>query len=238
MNEEILKELEKKYETGNYFVIAKWECASKLWYEQKMENPFKVKGHLNNVTDVKLIHNKHKDIFQAYKDKEFEIELNGSIVKDFVESYNERFDYTIINKVSKTNKKGEIMKQNTFTPKDLKTGYICKHRDGVFSMVMLDNFETEGEIVFHSKSRTSLKSYDDEFRWCFNEFPESTTKQDNDIVKVYNPRLICYGFMIFETGASQVDTSNWTLLWSEKETVEMTLEEVCQELGKNIKIVK
>lgn len=124
------------------------------------------------------------------------------------------------------------------TKQDLRSGMICKHRDGDFSMILLKGYETgnsEDNLIFASNSRAGLDAFDNNFKWI----PYKNPIEDNDIIAIYSPGNVCKGFQIFEKHHSQIDITNWKLLWSEPiQAEEMTLAEVCKALGKNIKIVK
>jgi hypothetical protein len=97
----ILKYLEDKYKTGDYICVAKWAHKSKLWYDQKHKYPF-ADDKLSNCTDVKLIHKKHESILDAYfKDRRVKIEVEGLSLSDtnkgdFIDTYNEEWNYTSI----------------------------------------------------------------------------------------------------------------------------------------------
>ena len=131
-----------------------------------------------------------------------------------------------------------------FTKSDLKTGMVCKHRDGRFSLVAKDTFEKEDNLVFVYNNRTDLRYFkEDTLKW----YPPTTRNRDErtefqksiDIVEVYQPINLCNGYIIISKHYSQINTSKWKLLWKEEpEVEEMTMEEVCRMLGKNIKIIK
>lgn len=132
-----------------------------------------------------------------------------------------------------------------FTKEDLKTGMICKHRNGEFSTVVKDTFEKEGNVVFSPKSRTGLDNFDREnFKWFFegyqNESKRTESSKGVDIVEVYQPLNVCNGFIIFSGSDYEIkkEMKSWRVLWSEDSVEEMTLEDICQALGKNIKIVR
>ena len=135
------------------------------------------------------------------------------------------------------------MKTN-FTKQDLKTGMVCEHRSGKLSIVAKDNFESEDNLIFSTNNRTDLKHCDnDTFQW----FPDTITNRTEsrsdfqksvDIVAVYKPSLLCNGYEILAVNRDEINLSRWKLLWKEEQEVEMTIEEVCKALGKNIKIIK
>ena len=105
-----LEDLKRKYESGNYILL--WKANSKL------ENPFD-EDSIWTICDIgvgvehwdyKLIHNKHKDILEAYlKNPSIKIEtgmftpMTGEtepskwvdLEKDFIEDYNEEFWYRL-----------------------------------------------------------------------------------------------------------------------------------------------
>lgn len=124
-------------------------------------------------------------------------------------------------------------------PQDLTTGHVCLHADGRYSMVMKNTCEhyansNSGNLIFKSNDRIGIKNFNSDFTWCNN-----TTKREKSIavVKVYKPRNLCNSINVFEP--SGFKHSNFTLVWSKPELVqEMTMEQICQALGKQIKIVK
>lgn len=106
-----LEDLKIKYATGNYILLIPI-VVGKFVNWLKIENPLWV---CNN---YKLIHNKHKDILEAYlKNPSVEIEtgmfapMTGEtepskwidLEKDFIEDYNEDFWYRLKVKDTKTN---------------------------------------------------------------------------------------------------------------------------------------
>lgn len=112
--------LKEKYETGNYIIIR----LNDNGYERKwiIQTDF-YKG-LNGIK-FKLIHKKHKDILDAYlKDNTIDIEVvysldnssNSVRVLDFIESYDERLDYKLVDKIKypifKVNEDGEVFRFN------------------------------------------------------------------------------------------------------------------------------
>ena len=121
------------------------------------------------------------------------------------------------------------------TKQDLKSGMICKHRDGRFSMVLRNTYEDgEGDLVFKHNNRSGLNAFSNNLKWSY-----TAPSPDTDIIAVYQPYNPCNGFVIFTLPKHEINTNYWKLLWSEPEpTEEMTLAEVCKALGKNIKIVK
>lgn len=113
-----------------------------------------------------------------------------------------------------------------FTPNDLKPGDFVKLRSGA-------------EYCIISDFRVCINQRGDCVTWkdLNNDLRDPTCPKD-DIMQVRRPTCVdnC-NFAIFEVNAGQ-------LLFNREEEevemteVEMTLEEVCKELGKNIKIIK
>ena len=104
------KELTRKYLTGNYILL--WKANSKLKNPSDEDSLWTVCdiGVDEDYWDYKLIHNKHKDILEAYlKNSSVEIEtgmfapMTGEtepskwveLEKDFIEDYNEEFWYRL-----------------------------------------------------------------------------------------------------------------------------------------------
>ena len=110
-----------------------------------------------------------------------------------------------------------------FTKADLKSGDVVLRRNGVVEIVC--------------RETDSLISKDD-FNYLFNVNEDLTSglsfgsKSDWDIVSVRRPKKPheCQ-FCAFDKGYGD-------LVYEHKEPEEMTLEEVCKALGKEVKIVK
>ena len=126
-----------------------------------------------------------------------------------------------------------------FTKEDLKTGMVCKHRNGKLSMVANDTFQKKDNVIFAHNIRTDLNDFDREnFKWCFEEKNRSEYTKGIDIIEVYQPGNVCNGFIIFSGSDAEIEKEmkSWKVLWSEDSVEEMTLEDICKALGKNIKI--
>ena len=55
-----------------------------------------------------------------------------------------------------------------------------------------------------------------------------------DIMKIYEPKNLCESVAIFSDNSN---LSNWKLVYDRCEDEEMTLAEVCNQLGRKIKII-
>lgn len=120
---------------------------------------------------------------------------------------------------------------SNFTKKDLISGDILVSRDGPIGLVVVGMDNSYRSIIWSWKRGGTIVRDLDE------EITESLESADgipgHDIVKVYRP--------------AQVDHMSTSPAWydqgflkydRDKVVVEMTMEEVCKALGKNIKIVK
>jgi hypothetical protein len=109
-----------------------------------------------------------------------------------------------------------------FTKKDLKNGDVIKRRCGSVEIVCIDT----GTIITKN-GWNDLKDINDDLT-----YKPDTDWDGNDIVAVRRPNepMHC-NFDAF-------DRKYGTLVYERKEVEEMTLEEVCKALGKDIKIVK
>lgn len=106
-----------------------------------------------------------------------------------------------------------------FTKANLKTGDVVKLRDGDVGIVNLGL-----DMCILSRSWLDLKHYDVELK--------DDTDLDLDIIAVRRPTMPHHcQFCAF-------DNNFGTLVYERKEVEEMTLEEVCKLLGKEIKIIK
>ena len=105
-----------------------------------------------------------------------------------------------------------------FTKADLKDGMVVEYNNGNRRMVL-------GKYFIGENSHAPLADYTEDLREP--NFPKQTINK----VYISSTRSINYLF----------DDDNLTLIWERKEKpepVEMTIEEVCKALGKEIKIVK
>lgn len=113
---------------------------------------------------------------------------------------------------------------NKFTKADLKSGDVVLTRDGSVGIVCL-----ETEVLIRRDGFSSLYEFTDDFKCIYSN------QEDNfdDIIAIRRPRLPyeCQ-FCAFAAGYGEL------VYEREDEPEEMTLEEVCKALGKEIKIVK
>jgi len=112
---------------------------------------------------------------------------------------------------------------------DLKTGMLIETRDGSLGLVML-NTETGDAIVSDGSSGYWSPLYCYRKNLTFESSNPYKLLHESDIVKVYGFRSNMMGAKI------SVDGRN--LLWEREEVCEMTHEEICEALGKEIKIIK
>lgn len=112
----------------------------------------------------------------------------------------------------------KFMNNNTFTKTDLETGDIVVKRNGTEYMYINDYFvNNDGyeRVEYYNDVLTRNSSY---------------PSIDHDIVKVKRP-----------SSGYQYRQKFWDeapVIWERKEVEEMTLEEICKALGKEIKIIK
>lgn len=122
---------------------------------------------------------------------------------------------------SDINKIWEELLMKNFTKDDLRNGDFVIRRDGVKGVVVIDI----DSIVCQNGNYVCFSSYNTNLV-CING---STPLQDLDIMKVYrgSKSFTCcdsLGVLMYDRDHVEVE--------------EMTLEQVCKALGKNIKIVK
>lgn len=135
-----------------------------------------------------------------------------------MEYYNYTGAYTILEFKDFDWSDFEMNTNKQFTKKDLKNGDVVKFKDGEIGIVCVDT----GAII-------AKDGY-----WNLSYITENLehTCGTNPIVAVRRPReAVDCMFDAF-------DMSRGTLVYERKEVEEMTLEEVCKALGKEIKIVK
>jgi hypothetical protein len=112
-----------------------------------------------------------------------------------------------------------IMPKKQFTKADLKTGDFVKLRDGYVGIV-----NTALGVIVYTDGQGDLDNYTNEL--------QCSIFSDCDIVAVRRPmEKRDFTFEIFERKFG-------TLIYEREEVEEMTLEQICKLLGKNIKIVK
>lgn len=122
-------------------------------------------------------------------------------------------------------------KENMFTKKDLKEFDIVKLRSGEVFMVLRNERSRDGLAIFnknHYGCHQYMANYNDNLTY--------KGRSDNDIVAVKKFNGTGMYTLLNEFFARDVFPSIWD--WERKEVEEMTLEEVCKALGKEIKIVK
>lgn len=122
------------------------------------------------------------------------------------------------------------------TINDLKTGMIVQLKDDY------DNYYVvyKNAVPVYSSSKLSSDNYlvgiSEETSWASTiaGVPLSTNLQDTSIEKVWEPKYPYY------TGQKAIDAlTKLEPIWTKKEEpTEMTLEQICEALGKNIKIIK
>jgi len=122
-----------------------------------------------------------------------------------------------------------MMKQ--FTKKDLKIGYLVRHRNGTLKMVMPIQSGSPEKCLLVLVSSTGLWSE-------LNAYSEdliskcASSKGTLDVLEVY-------GYSEYSTTALEFNTSHRHLLWKREEPKkEMTIADIEKELGYSIKIIK
>lgn len=108
---------------------------------------------------------------------------------------------------------------------DLKTGMLVKIKNGKYLKVTRDNVINKTTATVLEGSNNGVMSWD-----SINEDLSTNSGNIYNIVKVFSPKSMSKIFSF--------DPKDHNLIWEKVEVVEMTLEEVCKELGKDIKIVQ
>ena len=117
------------------------------------------------------------------------------------------------------------MKKKEFTKKDLKNGDVIKYRNGEVGIVCVET----GTVILKDNEYMAVENINDDLTNSKNYIGSGA---DWDIMAVrraskpYECRLLAF------------DKEYGILVYERKEVEEMTLEEVCKALGKEIKIVK
>ena len=122
------------------------------------------------------------------------------------------------------------------TINDLKTGMIVQLKDDCDDYYVV----YKDAIPMYPSSRLSSNSYlvgilgEEVWASTITGVPLSTNLQDTSIKKVWEPKYPYY------TGQKSIDAiTKLEPIWTKKEEpTEMTLEQICEALGKNIKIIK
>ena len=116
-----------------------------------------------------------------------------------------------------------ISEKISFTKSELKPCMLVQFRNGDLRIVAKAN----GDLIFvdPNTGKVGEESY-------YSDTLENMSSCERDIVAVY-------GYKKLYVDALVCDTKHRDLIWEREEKVEeMTLEQVCKELGKTIKIVK
>jgi hypothetical protein len=115
------------------------------------------------------------------------------------------------------------------TKSDLKTGMVCKHMGGFHSLIL----GNACVVLDANKGGVPLYNFTKDLHYIHKE-----NQSFWDIVEVYGEREQASGSdMMFKI--ANIEYIKGDLLWKcEDEPVEMTMEEICKALGKNIKIIK
>ena len=107
---------------------------------------------------------------------------------------------------------------DNFTKYDLKDGDVVTLRNGARLMFSDESFSDIGNVI--NNGLYCLDDLTDDLRLNVNSAVWTNEKKDNDIMIVERP-------------------DSYTTIWHRKEEVkEMTLAQVCEELGYNVKIIK
>lgn len=149
-----------------------------------------------------------------------EVDSNGCPLTlcGFLECVKHHFEY---HKLTKNNFDWSYYMKKAFTKADLKNGDVIKRRDGTVQIVCVDVGTCICQTGNHHDRLSDLRN--------------DLTHDDNregDIIAVRRPlqsKHCCFDAFDLELGE---------LVYERSEPEEMTLEEVCKALGKEIKIVK
>ena len=113
------------------------------------------------------------------------------------------------------------------TLQDLKTGMLVRTRDKRLRLVIANSI-----IGIGTSGGIGLINYNNDFKSCqYSSF---------DIIEVYSEPISehIYAMGIELWLKKEAFLKYCELLWKEEEVIEMTMEDVCKALGKNIKIIK
>lgn len=124
-------------------------------------------------------------------------------------------------------------KEKQFTKSDLKNGDIVELRNGdryiLIKNARHNQYDTPTDIFMSINKFGSMP-----LSWYSDSLLNSNGDKSYDIMKISDSFYIPNIFRTHPSGTLVVP--DWA--WKREETEEMTLEEVCKELGKDIKIVK
>lgn len=132
----------------------------------------------------------------------------------------------------------ELVKENNmFTKKDLKEFDVVKLRNGEILIVMKNGLSKEGYGIF-SPAHFGCYQYFEDYN---DDLTRIEGKNQDDIVAIkrYDSNH-SYSHIsdFFDNSSAKFTYPDYDWDWERKEVEEMTLEEVCKALGKEIKIVK
>lgn len=114
--------------------------------------------------------------------------------------------------------------KNKFTKSDIKSGYVVELRDGSLMIAMRCKQESFNKILIKKRMEDWM------FFDCFNSDLTFNGYSEYDIMKVY-------GLNQYPYQALNISSTDRPLLWERKKPVEMTMDEICKALGKQVKIV-
>lgn len=106
---------------------------------------------------------------------------------------------------------------------ELKTGHIVEIRDGSRYFFMKDCVYDSDHCGIGSDGRNWRSSW-------LNEDLTSYITDDSTVMRVYE----CPPYKLFKPARED----DMTLIWERKEVEEMTIEEICKALGKEIKVIE
>lgn len=156
------------------------------------------------------------DYFDTYEDKTG-YDFDGEVGYGFIDGYINK-NYKILN--FEDFDWSDIIMEKKFTKADLKNGDVVKISDDIIGIICLD---TDTIIQKVGCDRVSDLTEDLKFKYSSN-----------------NARIVAVRRPIFSYDCkfNAFDSDLGELVYERKEVEEMTLEEVCKALGKEIKIVK
>lgn len=120
-------------------------------------------------------------------------------------------------------KTGKFLKEEKMTKNDLQNGMVVQFEDGCIGYVI-------GDAICGEHGGTHLSDFNNDF---------TSRNISNRIIKTIYDVPNSAGYSILNLlDKIQTNPKDFTILWERKEVEEMTLEQICKELGKEIKIIK
>lgn len=181
-------------------------------YEQLKKNGYNAIEISEDMVGLVIYQDTENHYFVDHAKKTLLIVLNKPIYTKGSKPWNGRKDFTM---------------KKEFTKKDLKNGDVVKYRNGLAGVICLDT----GAVIMDENEFMYVNTIRDDLTHA-SEYENADSSYNWDIVAVRRPSNPG------DCRPCAFKHEFGTLVYERKEVEEMTLDEICKALGKEIKIVK